>query len=132
MIVRDKIDMNTSYRFDHRNIPLTSILLGLGFLVIGSISILEPTLFGFPWMIILGLILMGVGVEMFYRTHRSKEDVKNALESYNRVSMKQLASELNMNRKNLTSAIVDLRNNGEIMARIDYSRDKVMIETRNH
>ena len=132
MIVRDKIDMNTNYRFDHRNIPLTSVLLGLGFLVIGSISILEPTLFGSPWMIILGLILMGAGVEMFYRTYRSKEDVKNALESYNRVSMKQLASELNMNRKNLTSAIVDLRNNGEIMARIDYSRDKVMIETRNH
>ncbi len=123
--------MNTNYRFDHRNVPITSFLFGVAFLVIGSINILQPHLFGSPWMIIPGIVFIGTGVGIQFLRRRTKEDVKNALEFYNRVSLKQLASELNMNKEELSSAIVDLRNDGEILAIFDYSENDVIIETRS-
>ncbi len=82
-------------------------------------------------MLILGTLLLisGIGATSLKRNTRS--DVKNALEFYNRVSLKQLASELNMNKKELSSTIVDLRNDGEILAIFDYSDNDVIIETRS-
>ncbi|MGD9395630.1 MAG: PCI domain-containing protein [Candidatus Thorarchaeota archaeon] len=131
VVVRDIPNMKTTYRFDHRNVPITLFLFGLAFLVIGSINILQPTLFGSPWMLIPGLIFIGTGVGILLMRDQTKEDVKRALESYNRVSLKQLSSELNMDREDLASTIMDLRNDGEILARFDYTSDTVIIETRS-
>jgi hypothetical protein len=118
-------------KLDHRNIPITLFLIGFALLVIGSINVIQPDQFGSPWMLIPGTLLLisGIGATSLKRNTRS--DVKNALESYNRVSLKQLASELNMNKKELSSTIVDLRNDGEILAIFDYSDNDVIIETRS-
>ncbi|MGD9395627.1 MAG: hypothetical protein PVJ05_04275 [Candidatus Thorarchaeota archaeon] len=118
-------------KLDHRNIPITLFLIGFTLLVIGSINVIQPDQFGSPWMLIPGTLLLISGIGAISLKRNTRSDVKNALESYNRVSLKQLASELNMNKKELSSTIVDLRNDGEILAIFDYSDNDVIIETRS-
>jgi hypothetical protein len=123
--------MNKYGRFDHRNIPITLILFGIAFLVIGSINVFQPNQFGSPWMIIPGAIILISGFGTLFLKREMKEDVKNALESYNRVSLNQLASELNMDKDELTSVILNLRNEGEIIASFDYTPEKIIVESRS-
>jgi hypothetical protein len=57
--------------------------------------------------------------------------VRNALESYNRVSLQQLASELNIEKDELISVILDLRNDGKVIASFDYTPEKIFVESIN-
>jgi hypothetical protein len=82
-------------------------------------------------MIIPGVIFLGSGFGTFSLKRNTKSNVKNALKSYNRVSLQQLASELNIDKDELTSIILDLRNDGEIIASFDYTPEKVIVESRS-
>jgi hypothetical protein len=123
--------MNKYSRFDHRNIPITLFLIGFALLVIGSINVIQPNQFGSPWMLIPGAIILISGFGTLLLKREVRDDVRNALESYNRVSLNQLASELNMDREELTSVILDLRNDGEIIASFDYTPENVIVESRS-
>ncbi|WP_287586104.1 zinc ribbon domain-containing protein, partial [Candidatus Borrarchaeum sp.] len=60
---------------------------------------------------------------------RAKNAVLSALRSYTRVTIGQLASELNMKEDDVRDAIVDLRTEGRIKTTFDHASGEVIIGT---
>jgi len=104
-------------------------IIGTIFIVVSLINLIRPGFYGSPWMLIPGGILLLIAISATVQRSRAKNAVLSALRSYTRVTIGQLASELNMKEDDVRDAIVDLRTEGRIKATFDHTSGEVIIGT---
>jgi RNA polymerase subunit RPABC4/transcription elongation factor Spt4 len=104
-------------------------IIGIIFVVVSLINLIRPGFYGSPWMLIPGGILLLIAISATVQRSRAKNAVLSALRSYTRVTIGQLASELNMKEDDVRDAIVDLRTEGRIKATFDHTSGEVIIGT---
>jgi hypothetical protein len=103
--------------------------MGIIFVFVAFVNFIRPGFPGSPWMLIPGIILLLIAIGASAQRFRAKNAVLSALRSYNRVKIEQLASELGMSEEDVRTAIVDLRIEGRINAKFDYTSGEIIIGT---
>jgi len=121
--------LGRKHRLHYNSIPYVLFIIGIIFIVVSLINLIRPGFYGSPWMLIPGGILLLIAISATVQRSRAKNAVLSALRSYNRVTIGQLASELNMKADDVRDAIVDLRTEGKINATFDHTSGEVIIGT---
>ena len=105
------------------------LLMGIGFLIWGGLSIRYPQISGSPWLLLPGGVLVIVAISSVFTYNFNKDKIIAALKSYPKVSLEQLSDELKIQKKDIKSLIVDLRTDGKLKASFDpESGDVIVLE----
>lgn len=109
-----------------------TLAIGIGFTIWGAIALVFQFVFdrSFPgtfWLLIPGGIMIIAAISNIISYRYNREKILGALKSYERVSMEQLASELDMKENEVKEVIVDLRTEGRLKASFDPETGDVFI-----
>jgi DNA-binding MarR family transcriptional regulator len=107
---------------------LWTLLIGLGFLIWGTIYAIRPNaIFGSYMLFIPGGILFIAAISNIINYRYDRERLLAALSSYQRIDLKQLAYELRMKTKDIKDIIIDLRTEGLVKASFDPESGEVIV-----
>ena len=109
-----------------------TLAIGIAFTLWGAIALalhlaVGRDIPGSYWMLIPGGILLIAGISNIMTYRYNREKLLEALKSYERVSMEQLANELNMKEKDVKEVLVDLRTEGRLKASFDPETGDVFV-----
>ncbi len=111
---------------------LWTLIIGLTLTTWGAVALVFQLRFGrdIPgsyWLLIPGGIILIAGISNIFTYRYNREKLLEALKSYERVSIEQLANELNMKEKEVKEVLVDLRTEGRLKASFDPETGDVFV-----
>ncbi|NHJ84808.1 MAG: hypothetical protein FK734_05055 [Asgard group archaeon] len=114
------------------NANIWTFFIGGALLVWGIIVIVFNFAFsrniaGTPWLVLVGGIMIIAGISNVISYRYNREKVLGALQSYERVSLSQLSSELKLSEKQTKDIIVNLRSEGQLRASFEPETGDILV-----
>ncbi|MBK5114721.1 MAG: zinc-ribbon domain-containing protein [Candidatus Heimdallarchaeota archaeon] len=110
-----------------------TIAIGIMLLAWGTVCLVfwvafnNPSIPGSPWLMLPGGIMIVAAISNIITYRYNREKILGALQSYERVSIEQLSSELSIKEKDVKNLIVDLRSEGKLKASFDPESGDVFV-----